>query len=139
MRVVDDGAGMAVGAVAVLTALGMWNKYGRKGSRDIDLDAIVSRVTGTPPPLAGRVQAQAQPQGVYQLANTIGTSDKVWTGWVEPQNPSRRGGPWIFKASWGRRGTKGQSGNWFFPSYAAAVARLEQKVGEKIGKGYTYR
>ena len=137
MRVVDDGAGMAIGAIAVLTGLEMWQKYGRNdGSRNIDLDAIVARVTGTHVPVAGQVLGQ--PQGVYQLANTTGTSDKVWTGWIEPQNPRRRSGPWVFKASWGRRGTKGQSDSWPFPNHAAAQARLEKKVGEKILGGYYY-
>jgi len=61
------------------------------------------------------------------LRNLSGESNKFWEGWTHGTN---------FVAHWGAIGTDGQIRTWSFKSTFEAVARLREKVNEKLGKGY---
>lgn len=59
--------------------------------------------------------------------NLSGESNKFWEGWTHGTN---------FLAHWGANGTDGQIRSWSFKSAFEAVAKLREKMDEKLRKGY---
>jgi predicted DNA-binding WGR domain protein len=111
-----DGSWLALGFAGALMAL----QATRKGSRAVDLDALI----GAAKKKRGAVTGWPQ---VTRLEYVKGSSSKFWEGWVSGTT---------FHARWGRIGKTGQSGSWEYASESDALARLNQKVSEKLRKGY---
>lgn len=110
------------------------------GAPALDLDAIMDQILvpstmqqkATPESTPGhfvRVKQAFRPP--TRLENTQGTHNKFWEGWLGPS-----GNGVMFYARWGRIGSSGQSGQWYFDDQKGALRRLEKKVKEKQSKGY---
>ena len=95
--------------------------------KGVDLDTIVAEVTAQAP----RQRARRGVSDRVRLQNTQGVHSKFWEGWTTPAEDGV-----MFHARWGRIGTGGQDGQWFFDDQADASKKLAKKVREKRSKGY---